>query len=138
MTSLAAYRLSPEGAVGTFTKAQSCELDAARSLCSRFPWRLRLRPQSAAEGYVKITAPADGTRVERMNPTTLVYEVSPGPRGDHVHVYVDGDEVAILRKLMGSHALERLAAGQHTVCIKVVNRAHVPIGVEQCIKVTVE
>jgi hypothetical protein len=31
-----------------------------------------------------------------------------------------------------------MAPGPHTLCIKVVNKAHVPIGVEQCVKVNVE
>lgn len=89
---------------------------------------------------MKIIAPADGARLERMKPTTLVYEVGRGPRSGHVHVhlYVDGKEVDILRQLKGSYILKALSPGERTVCVKVVNRAHVPIGVEQCIKVTVE
>jgi hypothetical protein len=91
----------------------------------------------AAEAYVTITAPLEGAKLERIKPTTLVYEVNPGPRGEHVHVYVDGKEVGILRQLKGSYALKGLSPGQRTICIKVVNRAHVPIGVEQCVKVIV-
>jgi hypothetical protein len=93
---------------------------------------------STTEAYVKIAAPADGARVQRTKPITLVYEANPGPRGEHVHVYVDGKEVGILRQLEGNYALKRLTPGQRTVCVKVVNRAHVPIGVEQCIKLEVE
>lgn len=99
---------------------------------------LAAAPAAQAEAHVKITAPADGARLERMKPTTLVYEVSPGPRGKHVHLYVDGKEVDILRQLKGSYILKALSPGERTVCVKVVNSAHVPIGVEQCIKVTVE
>jgi hypothetical protein len=51
---------------------------------------------------------------------------------------VDNREAAILRKLTGSHPLESMAPGSHALCIKVVNKAHVPIGVEQCVKVNVE
>ena len=91
-----------------------------------------------AEAYVKITAPADGARLDGMGQTKLVYEANPGPRGHHVHVYVDGKEAGILRQLKGSYTLEALSPGPRTICIKVVNRSHVPIGVEQCIKVTVE
>lgn len=99
---------------------------------------LALAAAPAAEGHVKIMAPTDGARLERRKPTTLVYEVNPGARGEHVHVYVDGKEVGILRQLKGSYTLKPLSPGRRTVCVKVVNRAHVPIGVEQCIKVTVE
>ena len=99
---------------------------------------LPVPPSEAAEGYVKIIAPADGTRLERTKPATLVYEVGPGPGSSHVHVYVDGKEVDVLRQLKGSHTLEALSPGQRTICVKVASRAHVPIGVEQCVKVTVE
>jgi uncharacterized protein YfaP (DUF2135 family) len=95
-------------------------------------------PAQAAEAYVKITAPADGARLDGMELSRLAYEVSPGPKGDHVHVYVDGKEVGILRALKGGYTLEALAAGQRTLCVKVVNKAHVPLGIEQCIKVRVE
>lgn len=92
----------------------------------------------AADAYVKITAPKDGAKLDTMDLAKLVYEVSPGPKGDHVHVYVDGKEVGIVRQLKGSYTLETLSPGQRAVCIKVVNKAHVPIGVEQCIKVKAE
>lgn len=93
---------------------------------------------AASDAYVKITAPADGAKVDGMELTRLAYEVKPGPKGDHVHVYVDGKEVGILRQLKGAYTLESLAPGPRAICVKVVNRAHVPIGVEQCIKVRVE
>jgi hypothetical protein len=93
---------------------------------------------AAAEPYAKISFPADGAKLDAMSQNRIEYEVVPGPRGDHIHLYVDNKEAAILRKLSGSHALESLAAGAHALCIKVVNKAHVPIGVEQCIKVNVQ
>jgi hypothetical protein len=92
----------------------------------------------AAEGYVRIHAPADGAKLDGMEITRIAYEVSPGPKGDHVHVYVDGNEVGILRALKGGYALGTLPPGLRTLCVKVVNKAHVPIGIEQCVKVTVE
>lgn len=88
--------------------------------------------------YARITFPADGAKLDAMAQNRIDYEVSPGPRGDHIHLYVDDKETAIIRKLAGSHALESLSPGPHTLCIKVVNKGHVPIGVEQCIKVKVE
>lgn len=93
---------------------------------------------AAAESYVKITAPLDGAKLDAMTLTKLVYEAVPGPTGDHVHVYVGGKEVGILRKLKGSYALDTLPAGHQRICVKVVNKAHVPTGVEQCVEVTVE
>ncbi len=93
---------------------------------------------SAAEPSVTISAPADGAKLDAMEQNKIVYDVVPGPKGDHTHLYVDGKEVAILRKLQGSHTLASLTPGQHAICIKVVNKAHTPIGVEKCIDVTVD
>ena len=92
----------------------------------------------AADASVKITSPADGAKLDAMAQNKLVYEAIPGPKGDHMHLYVDGKEAAILRQLKGSYALETLAPGKHDICVKVVNKGHTPIGVEQCIKVTAE
>lgn len=93
---------------------------------------------ASGEAYVKIKSPIAGAKLDAMGQTKLVYEVVPGPRGDHIHVYVDNKEVGILRQLTGSYTLESLAPGARNICIKVVNKAHVPIGVEQCVKVNVE
>lgn len=91
-----------------------------------------------AQGKVAITSPIDGSTLDALDENQLVYEVEPGPRGDHVHVYVDGKEVGILRKLKGSYLLESLTPGNRSLCIKVVNKAHVPIGIEKCVRVTVK
>ncbi len=79
---------------------------------------------AAEEARVQITFPADGAKLDSMSPQRIDYEVSPGPRGDHVHIYLDGKETAVLRKLSGSHPLDAMTAGAHTICIKVVNKAH--------------
>ncbi len=91
----------------------------------------------AENASVKITYPMDGAKLDAMTQNKVVYEVMPGPKGDHVHLYVDNKEVAILRQLKGSYALETLAPGKHDICAKVVDKGHTPIGVEQCVKVTV-
>lgn len=93
---------------------------------------------AAAEPSVAISSPVDGAVLDVMAQNKVQYEVVPGPRGDHIHFYVDGEETAILRQLKGSHTLGSLASGQHELCIKVVNRNHTPTGVEKCITVTAE
>lgn len=93
---------------------------------------------SLGQGKVMITSPAAGATLDAMDENKLVYEVDPGPRGDHVHVYVDNKEVGILRKLKGSYTLEALASGKRNICVKVVNKAHVPVGIEQCVQVAVK
>jgi hypothetical protein len=92
---------------------------------------------AAASGSVTIVSPTNGQKLDVMNQNRIEYQVDPGPRGDHVHVYVDDKEVGILRQLKGSYTFESLPEGEHTLCVKVVNKAHVPIGVQQCVKVSV-
>lgn len=93
---------------------------------------------SAAEGSVSITAPAEGAALAVGTSTAVTYEVTPGPRGDHVHLYDNGREIAIVRQLKGSHPVGLTATGTHDLCIKVVDKAHVPIGVEKCVTVKVQ
>ena len=90
-----------------------------------------------AEPSVSIVSPKDGDKLDVMAQNKIIYEVVPGPQGDHVHVYVNDEEVGILRQLEGSYTFESLPAGKHDICIKVVNKAHVPIGVERCVSVNV-
>ena len=92
----------------------------------------------AEEASVTIRSPADGAKLDGMEPCAVECEAVPGPRGDHVHMYVDGEEVAVLRKLAGSYTLASLDQGQRELCIKILNKGHTPIGVEKCITVTVE
>jgi len=92
----------------------------------------------AEEASVTILTPADGAALDLMAENRVQYSVVPGPRGDHVHFYVDGEETAVLRQLKGSYLLGSLTEGEHSLCIKVVNKNHTPIGVEQCIKVVME
>jgi hypothetical protein len=93
---------------------------------------------SLGQGKVLISSPADGATLDALDETKLVYAIDPGPKGDHAHLYIDDKEVAILRKLKGSYALNALSFGKRSLCVKVVNKAHVPIGIGQCIQVTVE
>ncbi len=93
---------------------------------------------SAAEEGVTIVSPEDGATLDALTQNELVYEVIPGPSGHHVHVYIDDAEVGILRQLAGSFTLPMLDEGEREICVRVVNRAHVPVGVDGCVKVAVE
>lgn len=92
----------------------------------------------AADGSVTISSPANGAKLDRAADNEISYEITPGPKGDHVHLFVDDKQVAVLRQLKGTSPLDPMAAGNHEICIKVVNKGHTPIGVQQCIKVSVE
>jgi len=89
----------------------------------------------AADASVTISSPADGAKVGTSG-IAVAYEVVPGPKGDHVHLYVDDQEAKVLRQLKGTYTIDSLKAGMHTLCIKVVDKSHTPIGVEKCVKVT--
>lgn len=95
-------------------------------------------PAFADEGSVKILSPADGATLDAMAQNKISYEVAPGSKGDHVHLYVDNKEATVIRQLKGSYPLETLAPGNHNLCIKVVDKSHTPVGVEKCVKVTVK
>lgn len=85
---------------------------------------------------VKLVSPVDGAMLDAVNPLQVVYEVVSGPKVDHIHLYVDGKETAVLRESRGTHTVKPLSAGAHEVCIKAVTKAHVPTGIEQCNRVT--
>ena len=92
----------------------------------------------ADTGSVTIVSPAANATLKATADNQISYDVTPGPQGDHTHLYVDGKEVAVLRELKGSYTLKSLAPGAHEMCIKVVNKSHTPIGIEKCIGVKVE
>lgn len=92
----------------------------------------------AADASVAISSPANGAKFDPKTAVKLDYEVSMGEKGDHTHLYLDKNEAVTLRGLKGTHSLGALSPGQHEICIKVVNKAHTPIGAQQCINVSVE
>ena len=89
-------------------------------------------------GSARLISPVDGAMLDAAQPVQVVYEVVPGPKVDHIHLYVDGKETAVLRETRGTHTVNPLSAGEHEVCIKAVTKAHVPTGIEQCNRVTVK
>lgn len=93
---------------------------------------------SAAEAKIDIISPADGSRLDAKAQSKLAYEVTLGGGGDHVHLYVDGKQTALLRQTKGSYTLDPLMPGMHEICARMVNKNHTPTGVERCIKVTAE
>ncbi len=92
----------------------------------------------AAGSNIDIIFPVDGAKLDAMEQNKLDYSITLDGAGDHAHVYVNGKETALLREMNGSHTLESMTPGKHEICIKVVNKNHTPIGVNRCIKVTVE
>ena len=91
---------------------------------------------NAETSSVKILSPIDGTKVKET--FTMNYDVTPGPGGDHIHMYVDGKQVDVIKKIKGQYAFKKLSTGNRELCIKIVDKGHTPIGVEKCIHVFVE
>jgi len=93
----------------------------------------------AAPSKIDISAPLDGAKISAKAPGNLDYVITLGSdSGNHIHIYVDDSQVALLRELKGSYALEPMGQGKHEICIKVVNQGHTPVGVNRCVKVTAE
>ncbi len=110
---------------------------AAAALASTGP-ALYVQPAMAEDSLVTILAPADGAKLETKKTYKLEYEVTPSAKVDHVHLFVDGDEVGMVHKLKGSFKLGPLKAGDRKVCVSPVNKNHTPIGAQACIHVTVQ
>src|ERR1700756_3715223 len=72
----------------------------------------------SVDGSVTITSPAEGAKVG-LGGVKIDYDVAPGPKGDHVHVHVDGEEAGLVHQLKGSYTVDKLTAGKHTLCIRV-------------------
>ncbi len=105
-------------------------------LATGLSWPVALVAQTG-EPIVRIDQPKEGATLDANVQSELVYEFQPAPPSDHVHAYVDGKQVAILRERKGRYALTSLAPGRREICVKMVNKAHVPIGVDQCVRVSV-
>jgi hypothetical protein len=92
----------------------------------------------AAEASVTISSPLEGARFSPRTEVDIVYEVTLGPNGNHVHLYVDSGEGVVLHALKGSYSVGALTVGIHKICINVVNKSHTPIGAQACVEVSVE
>lgn len=96
---------------------------------------------SAAEISVKISSPADGAKLSSKVETKVSYEVNTGAKGGHKHdifILVDGEDAGELHESKGTHTLEPLEPGSHEICIRFVTPGHNPIGVQDCVNVSVE
>ncbi len=88
--------------------------------------------------YIKILSPANGAQIPAGVPVVLSYDVTLAPNGNHIHIYVDKHMAGLSHELKGTFSLGTLAPGTHNICIKEATVAHVLIGVNRCIVVTVK
>jgi hypothetical protein len=99
------------------------------------PWVIQAE---AEENLVTISSPADGEKLEAGKTYKVDYEVKEATKAHHVHLFVDGEEVANGHKLKGSFPLGPLKAGERQICISPVNKNHTPVGTRACVAVTVQ
>ncbi len=93
----------------------------------------------AAGAKVVISSPVEGAKISPTSKIEVVFEVAPGAKGDHVHLYVDDKKnTVMLRTLKGSHTLEPLAPGKHGICVMLVHKGHTEVGAQDCVMFRVE
>lgn len=92
----------------------------------------------AAEGKITINSPANGAVVSVKDKLPLNYDAVLGPSGDHLHLYVDGTRIDVLRQLKGSTELGPLPPGKHRICLAENTKWHVATGPETCVDVTAQ
>lgn len=87
------------------------------------------------QAKVVISAPTDGAVLPANQPVKVSYMATPGPKGNHVHLYVDGERIAVLQQLSGEYELKSLSPGKHKINLEIVTKDHQPIGVGKEINV---
>lgn len=92
----------------------------------------------AADGSITINSPSNGAMVSVNSKLPVIYEATLGANGDHLHLYVDGNRVDVLRQIKGNTELDALPAGKHHICLTVNMKSHAPTGVEKCVDVTAQ
>jgi hypothetical protein len=89
-------------------------------------------------GNIMIMSPKDGATLSAMGENTMAYEITLGKGEDHFHVWVDGEKSGPQRALKGTYTLPKMTPGKHAIIVKLVDKAHVPSGVEKSVFVKVE
>lgn len=90
-----------------------------------------------AQASVTISAPPNGAMLAADQAVNVNYQATPGPKGNHVHLYLNGERVAVLRQLVGDYDLGTLKPGKHTISVEIVTSDHQHIGVGKEINVEV-
>jgi hypothetical protein len=89
----------------------------------------------AESGKITILSPSDGAMVEPDFTFKLKYKAVAGADGDHLHLSVDGKDVAMIHDLKGTTDVWPLSPGMHKICLSVHTKDHKSTGAEQCINV---
>jgi hypothetical protein len=110
-----------------------------RFLCYALPAFLFVSAAALAdEGKVTFLAPVDGAVVNTKDKVTVFYEAELGPKGNHLHLYLDGHRVDVLRQTKGSADIDIKKAGKHEICLEIETSWHFSTDVRKCISVTAQ
>jgi len=90
-----------------------------------------------AKGKVTFLSPADGTVVKLGDKVTVSYEADLGPKGNHLHLYLDDRRMEVLRQTKGTADILMQLPGTHEICLEIETSWHFSTGVRQCVNVNV-
>ncbi len=105
-------------------------------LSASLPALLLASAAFADEGKITFLAPPEGAVVSIDKPVTVSYEAIFGPKGNHLHLYLDDRRMDVLRQTKGSEDIRILLPGKHEICLEIETSWHFSTGVKQCISVT--
>ena len=106
------------------------------------PWiKSALAAEDSEMGSIAILAPTNGAVLKSDAENKLEFNPKLGPKGNHVHIYVD-DQSPIVDRDVGycpcSIALPKLSPGKHTIVVKEATASHTLTGVQSSVTVTVK
>jgi hypothetical protein len=87
---------------------------------------LLVTTSQAGMGKVTIVKPEDGEVVQGTS-YTVEFELEKIARGDHVHLFLDGEHVGPVMK-KSKYKLTNLKKGNHTVMLKLADKNHAYLG----------
>lgn len=90
----------------------------------------------ADEGKVTVLSPQNGAEVSVNKPVTVSFEAVWGPKGNHLHLYLDDHRVDVIRQAKGSEDIVIPMVGKHEICLEIETSWHFSTGVKQCVTVT--
>ncbi len=109
-----------------------------RSLATALLFSLSISPALAeGEGKITILSPKDGAEVDVNKPVMVSFEAVWGPKGNHLHLYLDNHRLDVIRQPKGSEDIHNvLMVGKHEICLEIETSWHFSTGVRQCVTVT--
>ncbi len=89
----------------------------------------------SADGEIIIKSPAYG-EVVNGSAVMVEMEIEKGTRGDHIHFYLDGENLGVVR--VDKYKLTDMAKGKHKVEARLASKGHAEIGPKGIVEFTVE